>query len=409
MFCYLRVKAQLKSAEQHMRYHRDTNGMLSLDHTDIGPNFAVPIDLKNFTLVNTFGQAWFEENRSLRTSFNPDIAYPFWVLTYWAEVLNACEAKAKWLRAESWLASTGKTTAEMTMKQTVLADYLSGDIVDAMLKLLSLRLTASGDQTKLITDTTFASFIRVLLPILNGKAIGPITSSGKNNLNKCGLWFQNTDHTHLYLVLYRPENHWTACSIDFERPCVRYGDSLRWKRPKDFFYGLQFWVKEHHGTEFQVTDDLPCASQTDGFNCPIIAVNTVAHNALGDPLWTYENAEAMRMRAFCDILNVAAARLRLARLGFPRLQLQSAQDRLAPVGLRLSRGLGTHRETEPGGLTTHRIRLTILVSTSISTPNLIEARKVLETVDSSIQAIFGYARKPAEVRAMAKPAQSRSS
>ncbi|KAJ7260772.1 hypothetical protein C8J57DRAFT_1514702 [Mycena rebaudengoi] len=157
------------------------------------PFLVLPSRKMPHQMFSTFGQAWFDGNNSLHTICNPDIAYPFWSLTYWSEMLDACEAKAEWLRAEAWLKNTGKTAEEIRMKQTVLglwsvgkwhgclqgfgslttldlsrffsSDYLSGDIVNAMLQLLSLRLTASGDHTALITNTTFAQFVRNKLEI----------------------------------------------------------------------------------------------------------------------------------------------------------------------------------------------------------------------------------------------------
>jgi len=111
-------------------------------------------------------------------------------------------------------------------------------------------------------------------------------------LQKYGRWFESLDRTELYFVLYNPPNHWAACQINFKSRRVRYGDSLGWERPKLFF------------------ECLPCAPQTDGFSCLIIAVNTIAHNALGDPVWTQKRARAMRMKAFCDIVEHYANRQR---------------------------------------------------------------------------------------------------
>ncbi|KAF9033476.1 hypothetical protein BDZ89DRAFT_551653 [Hymenopellis radicata] len=51
-----------------------------------------------------------------------------------------------------------------------------------------------------------------------------------------------------------------------------------------------------------VMNDLPCAVQTDGFNCPIIAVDTLASNIFGDTLWTQETARPHRIKAFCVIM-----------------------------------------------------------------------------------------------------------
>ncbi|KAJ7318817.1 hypothetical protein DFH08DRAFT_1036159 [Mycena albidolilacea] len=247
-------------------------------------------------MVGGFEQAWLEGNKSLCTSVNPEITYPFWASTYWGEMLDVSEAKAKWLRAERWLHQTGQTAEEADLKLQVRgiwsvvrwhgnvqgfsglpmkgqarlfsSDYLDSRVIDAicMLTLLSLRGRLAGDET-LIIGTTFAESIRLLPPIIDGVSAGPILASaaGQTYLEKYGSWFQDGDHEKLYTILYRDPNHWTTTRED--KP-VQYGDGLKWDRPEDFSEGLQSWIVDYHGAEFPVTDDLPCAPQTDGFNCP---------------------------------------------------------------------------------------------------------------------------------------------
>ncbi|KAJ7291984.1 hypothetical protein C8J57DRAFT_1212398 [Mycena rebaudengoi] len=223
--------------------YSDTEPTSDLDIAEILAFLALHNRRMLNQIVDTFGQAWFDGKKSISVSFNPEVVYPFWVLTYWGTMLDACEARDKWVVAQSWLGRTGKTEEEKAMKQTVLglwsaapwggslrdlgglmsldlanffsSDYLSGGIVNAMLTVLSLRLTASGDHTALITNTTFATFIRLLLPIVDGVATGSISASGEEYLNKYGRWFQTFDHSHLYLVLYRPESHWSNGAEQF--------------------------------------------------------------------------------------------------------------------------------------------------------------------------------------------------
>ncbi|KAJ7677295.1 hypothetical protein B0H14DRAFT_3684172 [Mycena olivaceomarginata] len=243
------------------------------DIEDILFFLALPTRAMLATMNQEFGQAWFDGKKLIRTWINPDVAYPFWVLTYW----------------ETWLNGRGKTAEEATLKLTPIrlaaifsSNYLGTDIVDALISLLSFRLRLSDNPMSnktLIVDTHFASFLGMLLPIVNGAAA----------------------------------EHWTARSLDFSARTIRYGDSLGWKRPKEFFDALEFWLHNSSHPNFVVTDDLPCAKQTDGFSCPIIAVNTIAHNALGDPVWTPQNAKAMRMKAFCDIVKHALSAKNIAQ------------------------------------------------------------------------------------------------
>ncbi|KAJ6478183.1 hypothetical protein C8R45DRAFT_1216427 [Mycena sanguinolenta] len=298
------------------------------------PFLAIPSRQTLQGMVSGFDQACSDGKKSLLFPANPEISYPLWILTFWKDVLEAAEAKAKWLRAERWLHQTGQTRKEKELKLQVRgiwsvvkwhgnlpgfaslpmdslaklfsSDYLDSRMVDAMLTLLSLRTRIVGDES-LVIATTFAEFIRLLPPIIDGVATGPIIASagGQKYLKKYGLWFQDGDHKTLYSILYRHPNHWTTVRVDFENRRVQYGDGMKWERPIDFFKGLQNWIADHHGAEFPVTDDLPCAVQTDGLSCPVIAVNAIAHNKFGDALWTKAEAKAMRMKAFCDIVKHA--------------------------------------------------------------------------------------------------------
>ncbi|KAJ6589508.1 hypothetical protein B0H19DRAFT_1249041 [Mycena capillaripes] len=338
------------------------------DIEDVLPFLAIPTRTMLDTMHQELGQAWFDGKKSIHTWINPEIAYPFSTLTYWGEMLDACESKNRevashwpgsshssphairatgwlpvarrnlsnaWLCAETWLDQRGKTDEEVTLKLTVCglwsvlkwhgsraafgyvqviriailfsSEYLGTDIVDALLAVLAFRLPLSDNaksQNSLIVDTKISSFLTMLLPIIDGVATGPICASGGGQayLKKYAAWFHDKDHWYFHLVLYCPPKHWTACFLDFSTHKARYGDSLGWEQPKNFFGATQVWLNEHDHLKFMVTDDLPCMEQTDRFNCGIIAVNTIAHNALGDPLWTPKKAKALCMRAFCNIV-----------------------------------------------------------------------------------------------------------
>ncbi|KAF7346851.1 hypothetical protein MSAN_01824400 [Mycena sanguinolenta] len=269
------------------------------DIEDLLPYLAIPTRTMLVTMNSTLGQAWFDGKKS------------------WHGHL------------------TGFGDIEITRLTTLFSSqYLGTGIVDALAGLLAFRLHLSDDtisKNTIIVDTNFASFLEMLLPIVDGAATGPIRTSrgGQRYLQKYGAWSRDTEHRHLYLVLYRPPEHWTACSVDFQDRTIRYGDSLGWKRPKEFVDALQFWLRDNGHSNFTITDDLPCAKQTDGFNCPIIAVNTIAHNVFGDQLWTAQNAKAMRMEAFCAIVKHASVSGKGKQPASPEDQTDWAENLLA--------------------------------------------------------------------------------
>ncbi|KAJ7508189.1 hypothetical protein B0H11DRAFT_2218192 [Mycena galericulata] len=135
-------------------------------------------------MVNDFGQAWFDGNKSIRTWINPEITYPFWLLDYWDKMLDALEAKDAWLRAAQWLSETGATEEESELKLAVqgiwsvagghgklsglpglpaehlaklfLEDYLDSRIIDAMLTLLSLRSRVTDNNNSTDVELSIA-------------------------------------------------------------------------------------------------------------------------------------------------------------------------------------------------------------------------------------------------------------
>ncbi|KAJ7695582.1 hypothetical protein B0H14DRAFT_2650488 [Mycena olivaceomarginata] len=172
---------------------------------DLLPFLAVPSRPTLQKMVNGFEQACADGKKSLHISVNPEIVYPLWGLMYLGEVLDASEAKTKWLRADHWLHQTGQTCEEEELKLRVRgiwsvvkwpgnlpgfasmpmdglaklfsSNYLNSRFIDAMLTLLLLWARLAGDET-LIIRTTFSDFIRLLPPIIDGVPAGPIIASG---------------------------------------------------------------------------------------------------------------------------------------------------------------------------------------------------------------------------------------
>ena len=86
---------------------------------DLLPFLEVPSRPTLQKMVSGFRRACGDGKKSLQTAVNPEIAYPFYALPYWGEVLDASEAKSKWLRAEHWLCQADHTPEEGELKLQV--------------------------------------------------------------------------------------------------------------------------------------------------------------------------------------------------------------------------------------------------------------------------------------------------
>ncbi|KAJ7211723.1 hypothetical protein GGX14DRAFT_394042 [Mycena pura] len=300
---------------------------------DIEDLFKFALAVPPRRLVNNLnaaaGQAVIEGKMSVCTPGNPQVKLPLRVLTYWTYLLDASDAQKTWkavmrvkdaddldmkltvhgvLATLPWhghLKGFGIRVGDLA--QLLSNQYLEAKIIDALIAVLTLRLCRVGGtlgENTLLLDSTFGSFLEMLHPIVNGIAEGPIKESkgGRKYLEKHREWLRSRPDGQLYSVVYRPEEHWTVCKVVARERHTQYGDGLQWKRPQEFFESLGLWLRDQNGAEFSTTDDLPCARQTDGVNCGIIAINAIAHNVFGDPLWTTKSAKALRMKAFCDIV-----------------------------------------------------------------------------------------------------------
>ncbi|KAJ6520786.1 hypothetical protein DFH09DRAFT_1331613 [Mycena vulgaris] len=75
-----------------------TDEQVSPNLEELLPFLTVPSGSVAKQLLNKFGQAWFDGRKTLHTWINPEIRLSIWVLTYWAEILDAA------LPANSFLA-----------------------------------------------------------------------------------------------------------------------------------------------------------------------------------------------------------------------------------------------------------------------------------------------------------------
>ncbi|KAJ7197465.1 hypothetical protein GGX14DRAFT_574247 [Mycena pura] len=320
------------SSARGMQGYHFTDDPPSRDINEMLPFLVVPARAVSEQLLKNIGQAWFDGKTSIRTPLHPDVCFPFFTLTFWLAIAEAVESKDAWIAAEVSLNQLGDSKEERACKLTIeglwrvlpwqgktcsfptvdlarlfTEEYLHSGIVDALLAVLAFRLRGTSIQDTLLADTWFAEMLGLYHPIVDGKPTGTILTnkSAQRELRKYATWAQNPDHRKLYCVLYRHPDHWTTSAVDFHNFTVMYGDGLHWQRPAEFFNALKAWLAESSETQFRVTDNLPCAEQTDGSNCGIIAVNCIAHNIFGDALWTRKNARLLRAKAFCDIVKHA--------------------------------------------------------------------------------------------------------
>ncbi|KAK7013894.1 hypothetical protein R3P38DRAFT_3322441 [Favolaschia claudopus] len=261
------------------------------------PFLPVPSRQMLARIGEAFGQAWFDGKESLRLPLHSDVVYPFWILTFWSRMLDAIDAKARWMSAEHWLHQTGQTTEEAQLKIQIRAMWSVTSWQEDLRYFASMRSRTLQDYVQTISWTgriiepcspcylyeqglmrrnldrgdNIRGIIRRLPPVIDG-------CRRPKYLARFGSWSQAGGQRKLYNVLYREPKHWTVAFVDFEEDGCR-GRST----------SLKAWAVGLGSTMIgnsQSRMNLVGATQTDGCSCGII-------------LW--------RMKAFCDILQHALA------------------------------------------------------------------------------------------------------
>ncbi|KAJ3503541.1 hypothetical protein NMY22_g18215 [Coprinellus aureogranulatus] len=258
---------------------------------------------------------------------------PLSVLGLWDYLSRAIHAQAVWRDGVRWVITApglddriltralalmhrvpwaeGISTLTDDLSVTHSADFLSNKMlcsnhVNAMLWRLNARVADHGGHLELNVmvspDTS-----ELMSTMTNG-----YPGEGHTEIERQGqVLSRHPYNLVLVTVAHSPPAHWAAMVLDARGDAIRiqWGDSVGRMHPTQHMDGLKCWLKYHVGDRLCTFDDrLKCAFQEDAFSCGIIAVNTLKHFLFGDPLWTQETRQLLRLREFCGILELAFPR-----------------------------------------------------------------------------------------------------
>ncbi|KAJ7219936.1 hypothetical protein GGX14DRAFT_559755 [Mycena pura] len=219
------------------------------DVEDILLAVAVPPRRLVNNLNAAVGQAILEGHKSIFAPANPQMNLPFRALTYWTYLLDASEAQKIWRDVMRWVENTHDSVMQLTVHGILATLPWHGQ-----LKGFGIRV---GDVAQLLSNQYLeAKIIDALIAVLTLR----LRRAG-------GTLSENT------LLLD-----------------TTFGSFLQMLHP--IVNGIADGPIKESNTE----------DKTDGVNCGIIAINAIAHNIFGDPLWTTKSAKTLRMKAFCDIV-----------------------------------------------------------------------------------------------------------
>ncbi|KAL1674975.1 hypothetical protein EV122DRAFT_281529 [Schizophyllum commune] len=255
--------------------------------------------------------------QSIHDPYHRDVLYPVWIVTYWKQMYDVLEKRDQWRDGLEWLAKkkadgikgAGEALqncsqlpwdaeldalpgAELGASAHMLARllgnrWLSTALVNLMIAQVDLQ--SKSCQTRQPTILERSRFINALerrQP--NATALSRVESIVRENLSKC----------HLYFIVHH-RSHFVAVRVRFDKRRIEYGDSLvGYPAPTEALKEVKSWAENQFGGTYTIHDTLPHGTQDDECSCGLAAVNTVAHNVLGESPWCSADSVLARVEWF---------------------------------------------------------------------------------------------------------------
>lgn len=280
------------------------------------------------------GQAMLDGSISIKYWGEPDVYLPFEACGFLYELIIIAKAQAAWKSALKWVditfahdVSLAGRIASITQSVswgglipklchtalvTDMTDFLSTSLlssshIDAMLLHLRARVRDElgnryGNKVTIFPSILFTDRLRALgsNKANSNKAVDEILDSAE--LSNIGKFISTSPQDVLLATIsYWPKYHWGFIMITISggRVQAKWGDGLHKRVPLSLEKGIKMWSKRYLPQHVVTVDGgFPCAVQTDGYSCGIVAINALKHHVLGEPFWTMASREQCRINEF---------------------------------------------------------------------------------------------------------------
>ncbi|KZP24064.1 hypothetical protein FIBSPDRAFT_1042366 [Athelia psychrophila] len=288
-----------------------------------------PLTLTN-TLLDAFGQQWFDGMQSVCHPTNDTLFLPFWVLTYWQRMGLVLQGQKLWCDARTWVLSCAveSEAAELAAREILMifnrlgwdislagaaggmrslewATFLSsqpvlGRFVDAMVGTINEQVSQNSalKRTVSVRELSFSNALRYDMKRWRAYQHDPGFAGLRNTGDALRLGTQQR----VLLPMNIEDMHWALFKVDAGRGEIKYGDTLSWSLPAGDTQRLQLWLRQHGIGPYTKSDDLPHGMQLDDFSCAIGMINTARHDIFGDDLFTNTTKFFLRLREFLLIV-----------------------------------------------------------------------------------------------------------
>ncbi|KAK1223303.1 hypothetical protein PQX77_013841 [Marasmius sp. AFHP31] len=298
------------------------------------------LDLPPWTAVEKLRKpGWLEQKvldgiQSITDPFYPGDRFPLWTVEAWFQFYEVADKQKRWKKCLKWISEhavlpngtqpivieaqrwmgelgwnegmtlqgsgTNDTTFEFS--RLVSDSKISGTLIDLMCHQLRerLELDKKRDNEFLIVPRTFMHDINRAKEKTDHQR--PLTKY----LGRLEARLKRLEvHYLVFPVFNEHAQHWLAFRVDFSKKIITYGDSLAHQGlvpPKSVLRKLKWWLDTWFGGDFEVVGEgLEHGQQDDLIVCGMLAVNTIAHQCLGDPLWTVSRKTFDRANWFIEL------------------------------------------------------------------------------------------------------------
>ncbi|KAL0565449.1 Methionine--tRNA ligase, mitochondrial [Marasmius crinis-equi] len=279
---------------------------------------------------------WLEQQilDGIKSIMNPSYSscrFPLWAVEAWYQLHTVVEKQRKWKDCTQWLRELARLPTAMQPAALEAQRHLS---MMGWNEALHLRGSGTNDTTSefswLVSDTRISG---TLIDLMCYRLIDQLESN--NEVDRELMILPRTfthdiigaeterDHAEprtkylrqleqqvhalntrylVFPVFNKQLEHWLACQVDLRERTVTFGDSLAHegvRPPKTVGEKLVWWLEGRFDGKFRVLPDQLDHGQQDNYVvCGMVAVNTIAHRALGAPLWTVSRKAFDRAKWF---------------------------------------------------------------------------------------------------------------
>jgi Ulp1 protease family, C-terminal catalytic domain len=192
-------------------------------------------------------------------------------------------------------------TTSLEWAEFLSSTAIKGRFVDAMMGAVNLQVQQAsnlGVPVSIVEDLSFSQALRYDKP----RWANYETDPGFFHLRYVGNMLRTGQLACVLFPINVDNIHWSLIKVNGTESTLGHGDTLGWRWPYEDIERVQSWLRQHDCGPFKKAGDMPHGIQKDGYSCAIGMVNTARLDLFGEPLFTDENKDILRLQEYLHIV-----------------------------------------------------------------------------------------------------------